>query len=45
MGAQGGDIAKVQALHEAAHAKCFIANSINFPMNLMPTVHLDGVSN
>lgn len=28
----GSDIAKAQALHEQAHAVCFIANSVNFPV-------------
>ena len=30
--AAGSDIAKARDLHEAAHAKCFIANSVNFPV-------------
>ncbi|HUI17510.1 MAG TPA: OsmC family protein [Alphaproteobacteria bacterium] len=30
--APGSDIAKAQKLHGAAHAKCFIANSVNFPV-------------
>ena len=34
----GGDLAKAEALHEEAHATCFIANSVNFPVLHMPTV-------
>ena len=30
--AAGSDIAKALELHDAAHAKCFIANSVNFPV-------------
>jgi len=30
--AAGSDIAKARELHHAAHAKCFIANSVNFPV-------------
>jgi organic hydroperoxide reductase OsmC/OhrA len=29
---------KVDALHEAAHHKCFIANSVNFPIRIAGTV-------
>jgi organic hydroperoxide reductase OsmC/OhrA len=32
--AKGGEAAKVRALHESAHQKCFIANSVNFPVGL-----------
>ena len=32
--ARGGDLEKAQALHAAAHAKCFIANSVNFPVTV-----------
>jgi organic hydroperoxide reductase OsmC/OhrA len=28
----GSDIEKARALHHTAHAKCFIANSVNFPV-------------
>jgi organic hydroperoxide reductase OsmC/OhrA len=34
----GSDIAKARALHHAAHAKCFIANSVNFPVQLEPEI-------
>ena len=30
--APGSDLARAEALHEAAHATCFIANSVNFPV-------------
>jgi organic hydroperoxide reductase OsmC/OhrA len=33
-----GDTARATELHEAAHAKCFIANSMNFPVRCEPTV-------
>jgi organic hydroperoxide reductase OsmC/OhrA len=26
-------------LHDAAHKKCFIANSVNFPVTCVPTIH------
>lgn len=28
-----GDLANAQTLHHEAHAKCFIANSVNFPVD------------
>ena len=34
----GSDIAKARALHHTAHAKCFIANSVNFPVQLEPEI-------
>jgi organic hydroperoxide reductase OsmC/OhrA len=33
-----GDLEKAKALHEKAHAACFIANSVNFPVLNMATV-------
>lgn len=30
--AAGGDLALAERLHAEAHAKCFIANSVNFPV-------------
>jgi organic hydroperoxide reductase OsmC/OhrA len=30
--ARGSDPAKARELHGPAHAKCFIANSVNFPI-------------
>ncbi|WP_207481693.1 OsmC family protein [Arenibaculum pallidiluteum] len=34
----GGDAAKAEALHATAHARCFIANSLNFPVLTEPTI-------
>jgi organic hydroperoxide reductase OsmC/OhrA len=34
--AAGTDIAHARALHHDAHAKCFIARSVNFPVNHDP---------
>ncbi|MGH9621626.1 MAG: OsmC family protein [Bryobacteraceae bacterium] len=36
--AAGGDPAKAEALHETAHMKCFIANSVNFPVVCEPSI-------
>jgi organic hydroperoxide reductase OsmC/OhrA len=33
-----GDLERAQALHAQAHAECFIANSVNFPVRNRPTV-------
>lgn len=33
-----GDAAKARALHEPAHKKCFIANSVNFPVACEPVI-------
>jgi organic hydroperoxide reductase OsmC/OhrA len=33
-----GDLERARALHEQAHAACFIANSVNFPVRNRPTV-------
>ena len=33
----GADRAVAASLHEAAHAKCFIARSVNFPIAIRPT--------
>jgi organic hydroperoxide reductase OsmC/OhrA len=34
--AAGSDPAKAVSAHEAAHKKCFIANSLNFPITIEP---------
>jgi organic hydroperoxide reductase OsmC/OhrA len=34
----GADIEKARELHHAAHAKCFIANSVNFPVETEPKI-------
>lgn len=38
--AHGGDIELAGRLHHAAHEKCFIANSLNFPVDCDPTIEL-----
>jgi organic hydroperoxide reductase OsmC/OhrA len=35
--AAGSDQAKARALHHDAHASCFVANSVNFPITTEPT--------
>jgi organic hydroperoxide reductase OsmC/OhrA len=39
--APGGDAEKARALHRDAHAKCFIANSVNFPVECVPEIALE----
>jgi len=34
----GGDQAKARALHADAHHLCFIARSVNFPVDVTPTI-------
>ncbi len=36
--ARGTDLADAQAMHEKAHAHCFMANSVNFPVEHAPEV-------
>jgi len=36
--AAGSDQAKARELHGPAHAKCFIANSVNFPVDCAPEI-------
>jgi organic hydroperoxide reductase OsmC/OhrA len=36
--AAGSDRAKAQSLHHQAHEKCFIANSVNFPVEVEPEI-------
>jgi organic hydroperoxide reductase OsmC/OhrA len=36
--AAGADAAKARALHERAHALCFIARSVNFPVTVEPEI-------
>jgi organic hydroperoxide reductase OsmC/OhrA len=40
--AAGGDPARAAALHGEAHRSCFIANSVNFPVTIEPTVLVAG---
>lgn len=35
--AAGADVARAAALHQDAHHKCFIANSVNFPVAVEPS--------
>jgi organic hydroperoxide reductase OsmC/OhrA len=34
----GDDLALARELHHAAHAKCYIANSVNFPITCEPVI-------
>jgi organic hydroperoxide reductase OsmC/OhrA len=36
--APGSDRDKIQSLHHEAHAKCFIARSVNFPVRCEPVI-------
>jgi organic hydroperoxide reductase OsmC/OhrA len=38
--AAGSDVDKARALHAEAHTKCFIANSVNFPVEHQPTIRV-----
>lgn len=38
--AEEGMVATATALHERAHADCFVANSVNFPVRHEPTVRV-----
>ena len=38
--ARGSDPAKARQLHHAAHEKCYIANSVNFPVACEPEIVL-----
>lgn len=38
----GADPERAAALHERAHALCFIAASVNFPVRCEPSLHVDG---
>lgn len=40
--AAGGNAALAASLHEEAHRLCFIANSVNFPVAIEPTVLVAG---
>jgi organic hydroperoxide reductase OsmC/OhrA len=39
--AAGSDETRAAELHHAAHAKCFIANSVNFPVTVEPSFELE----
>ncbi|MDR3516734.1 MAG: OsmC family protein [Azospirillaceae bacterium] len=36
----GSDVALAKALHDVAHEKCFIARSVNFPVQCVPTISM-----
>lgn len=38
--APGGDVARANALHEEASAKCFIRNSVSFPVDHTPDIRV-----
>ena len=38
--APGSDLDRAHALHAEAHAKCFIANSVNFPIRHEPVIRV-----
>jgi organic hydroperoxide reductase OsmC/OhrA len=40
--AAGSDPEKARALHHDAHAACFIARSVNFPVEHEPTIETEG---
>jgi organic hydroperoxide reductase OsmC/OhrA len=40
--AAGANADKALALHEPAHADCYIANSVNFPVRHEPTIVIAG---
>ncbi|WP_434111477.1 OsmC family protein [Paraburkholderia caffeinilytica] len=39
----GGDLERAAYLHHVAHEKCYIANSVNFPILCEPVIEADGV--
>lgn len=39
--AAGSDVERARALHAKAHAKCFIANSMNFPVEHQPQIRVE----
>lgn len=39
--ASGADLEQARALHDEAHHKCFIANSVNFPVEHEPELRSD----
>ena len=39
--AAGSDLDKARALHEKAHADCFVANSVNFPVRIEAEIVAD----
>ena len=42
--AAGSDTERAEALHHDAHEKCFIANSVNFPVAVEPIFEVEGAA-
>jgi organic hydroperoxide reductase OsmC/OhrA len=40
--AAGSDVGRARTLHKPAHEKCFIANSVNFPVGCEPEIVVAG---
>jgi organic hydroperoxide reductase OsmC/OhrA len=40
---EGGDLDKAAALHHKAHSLCFIARSVNFPVDVTPVIQPEPV--
>jgi organic hydroperoxide reductase OsmC/OhrA len=40
--ATGTDVGRARTLHQLAHEKCFIANSVNFPIECKPEIVVAG---
>ena len=40
--APGSDVGRARTLHKPAHEKCFIANSVNFPVECEPEIVVAG---
>jgi organic hydroperoxide reductase OsmC/OhrA len=40
--AAGGDLARAEHLHHEAHARCYVANSVRFPIVCEPRVQVQG---
>jgi organic hydroperoxide reductase OsmC/OhrA len=38
----GGDLELAARLHHEAHAKCYVANSVNFPIDCEPVIETSG---
>ena len=41
---KGDDQGKALALHDEAHRLCFIANSMRFPVDVVPEIKKDAVA-
>ncbi len=37
-----GEVERARALHEEAHRRCFVANSVNFPVEVAPVIEATG---